>query len=36
VWQWEGELKGWSTEIFEDNKWFVSSEIAAVVAEISQ
>ena len=34
--QWEAELTGWSTEMFEDNKRFVSSEISAVVAEISQ
>jgi 2-keto-3-deoxy-L-rhamnonate aldolase RhmA len=34
--QWEAELTGWSTEMFEDNKQFVSSEISAVVAEISQ
>jgi 2-keto-3-deoxy-L-rhamnonate aldolase RhmA len=34
--QWEAELTGWSTEMFEDNKRFVSSEISAVVAEILQ
>lgn len=34
--QLEAELTGWSTEMFEDNKRFVSSEINAVVAEISQ
>jgi 2-keto-3-deoxy-L-rhamnonate aldolase RhmA len=34
--QWEAELTGWSRELFEDNKRFVASEIAAVVAEISQ
>lgn len=34
--QWEAELTGWSTEMFEDNKRFVSTEISAVVAEILQ
>ena len=34
--QWEAELTGWSTEMFEVNKRFVSSEISAVVAELSQ
>jgi len=34
--QWEAELTGWSKEMFEDNKNFVSSEIAAVVADILQ